>query len=494
MSEMTAPPTSSEVSTYRYLCNGKWLEAVSTFSDYEPYTGEVFAEVPDCGRPEAKAAVEAAAAAFEEWSLSTPSTRAQVFLKAAEIVERRRSEIAGILARETGSSARFAQYQQTIVIKMLEKCVDWVYQPVGEIMATDYPGTRVFAERRPLGVVASFTPWNGASVLGWRGLITPLAWGCTVVSKPSEMAPISAGLVMAEILDEAGLTKGAVNCLTHAPGAAGPIADEFFENAEVRVINFVGSVGTGRILAERAGRALKRSVMELGGYNPLVICDDVDLGYAARVATFSSFFHQGQICTNARKIYVERPIYDEFVERFVARTEELPIGDPTAEGTIIGPLITPQAVAKVTERVEDAVARGGRVATGGRAEGQVYAPTILLDVPDDAAVSCDETFGPVVIVEPVDSAEEAIEDANKSLYGLAASILSKDLARAERMGAKIKSGLVHINVPTVHEELHHPGGGVRDSGWGRIGPHSVHDFTDVVRVVIEPGERVLPID
>jgi acyl-CoA reductase-like NAD-dependent aldehyde dehydrogenase len=493
MSEMTAPPTGSEVSTYRYLCNGEWLDAERTFSDYEPYTGEVFAEIPDCGRPEAKAAVEAAAAAFEEWSLSTPTTRAQVFINAAEIVEKRRTEVAEILARETGSSSRFAQYQQTIVIKMLERCVDWVYQPIGEIMPTDYPGSRIFVERRPLGVVASFTPWNGASVLGWRGLITPLAWGCTVVSKPSEMAPISAGLIMAEILEEAGLPKGAVNCLTHAPGNAGPIADEFFENPEVRVINFVGSVATGRYLAERAGRELKRSVMELGGYNPLVICDDVDVDYAARVATFSSFFHQGQICTNARKIYVERPIYDEFLEKFVARTENLKSGDPTEADTIIGPLITPQAVAKVTERVEDAVARGGRVAAGGHAEGQVYT-TILVDVPDDAAVSCDETFGPVVIVEPVDAAEEAIEDTNKSLYGLSASILSKDLARAERMGSKIKSGLVHINIPTVHEELHHPGGGVRDSGWGRIGLASVHDFTDIIKVAIEPNERVMPTD
>jgi acyl-CoA reductase-like NAD-dependent aldehyde dehydrogenase len=499
MTEMTASrlsgaQTASEPPVYKYLSGGEWRSTEGTFPDFEPFTGEVFAEVADCRREDAAAAIAAAAGAFPAWARTTPAERADIFLAAADILESRRPEVADILAHETGACTLFANYQQTIVKRMLRKAAEWVYLPRGELLVSDHPTTRATAERRPLGVVASLTPWNGASVLGWRGLLMPLIWGNTVVSKPSELAPVSAGLIMAEILQEAGAPAGTVNILTHAPGAAGPIADEFFENPAVRLINFVGSVPTGRMLAERAGRALKRTVMELGGYNPLIVCADVDLDYAVRVAAFSAFFHQGQICTCARKIYVERPIYDEFVERFVARTKELPTGDPLAPDTIVGPLITPEAVAKVHERVEDAVARGAKVAAGGTFEGQVYEPTILLDVPGDAEASCDETFGPLVIVAPVDSAEEAVEDTNRSLYGLTASILSRDIARAEALGSQVISGIVGINVPTVHEEAQHPGGGSRDSGWGRNGPHSMADFTDIVKTSVELSQRKLPID
>jgi acyl-CoA reductase-like NAD-dependent aldehyde dehydrogenase len=478
---------------YRYFVGGEWRSTGRTFPIHSPYSGELVAEVADCGRDETKAAIDAASAAFEEWSQTTPATRARLFLKAAGIIDRRQGEIAAIVTREMGGATLFAGYMQRIVIGMLEQAANWVYRPRGEVLATDYPGTTSMAVRRPLGVVASFTPWNGPSVLGWRGAIYPLVWGNTVILKPSELGPISAGLIMAEVMEEAGFPAGSVNVITHAPESIGPIADELFENPAVRCINFTGSVRTGRILAARAGQALKRSVMELGGYNPLIVCDDVDVDYAVRVATFSAFFHQGQICTSVRKIYVERPVYDDFLEQFAERAKSLPMGDPSDPETLIGPLITADAVKSVHDRVQEAVAKGGKIVTGGYYEGQVYAPTILIDVPDDAAVSCEETFGPVVIVQPIDDPQEAIDDTNRSLYGLVVSIICRDTNRASAIGNKIITGNVHINVPTVHEEINHPGGVVRDSGWGRTGPHSEAEFTDLIKITIEPGQRQLPI-
>src|SRR5437868_4838785 len=218
--------------------------------------------------------------------------------------------------------------------------------------------------RRPLGVVASFTPWNGANVLSWRAVISPVAAGNTVVVKPSEFAPISAGVMLAEVAEEAGFPAGVINVVTHAPGAAGAIADEFFERPEVRVINLIGGVKTARMLAERAGRLLKRTVLELGGFNPMIILDDVDVDYAVRTATFGSFFHQGQICLNTRRIIIQRKIYEEFLGKFVARTNSLPAGDPLNPKTVIGPIITRDAVQLIDGRVKEALARGARAHTG----------------------------------------------------------------------------------------------------------------------------------
>jgi len=301
-----------------------------------------------------------------------------------------------------------------------------------------------------------------------------------VVVKPSELAPVSAGLMLAEIAHEAGFPDGVINVVPHAPGAAGEIADEFFDNPEVRVINLIGGVKTARMLAERAGRTLKRTVLELGGYNPMIVLDDVDLDYAVRTATFGCFFHQGQICLNTRHIIVQRKIYDAFLTRFVARTRTLTSGDPQDPKTIIGPLVTPAAVELVDERVREAVAKGAVVRAGGRYTGQVYEPTILTDVPADALVAQEETFGPVVVVEAVDTAEEAVAAANRTLYGLSSSILSGDTYRAFELAPKIQCGIVNVNTATVNDEIHAPMGGVRDSGWGRTGPDSLADFSDVI--------------
>lgn len=484
----------SEIRTYKYFADGSWHEAEGsrTFDVLEPYSRKVFARAPAGGRKEARLAIEAAAKAFPAWSETTPAERARLFLRAAELIKRRREEIAGMLARETGSTISFANFQQDLVAATLEQAAGWMYLPRGQVLETNQPGSHSISVRRPLGVVASFTPWNGANILSWRAVISPIGAGNTVVVKPSELAPVSAGLMLAEIAEEAGFPKGVINVVTHAPGAAGEIADEFFDSPDVRAINLIGGVKTARLLGERAGRTLKRTVLELGGYNTMIVLDDVDVDYAARTATFGSFFHQGQICLNTRHIIVQRKIYDQFMEKFVARAKTLPSGDPENPATIIGPLVTPAAVQLVHDRVKEAIAKGAVLRTGGSYDGQIYAPTILTDVPLDTTLAQEETFGPVVWVEAVDTPEDAIRAANRTMYGLTASILAGDTYKAFELAPKIQAGIVNVNAPTVNDEIHAPMGGVRDSGWGRTGPDSLADFSDVIWINSRSGQVQYP--
>src|SRR5712672_3122348 len=479
---------------YRYFAGGQWRAAENhkLFDVYRPYDRGLFARVAAGGRAEAKLAVDAAAKAFPAWSQTTPAERARLFFKAAEIVKRRRAEIAEILALETGSTISFATFQQDLVAATIEQAAGWMYLPKGEVLESNLPGTHSIGVRRPLGVVASFTPWNGANILSWRTVISPVVAGNTVVVKPSEFAPVSAGLMIAEIAEEAGFPAGVINVVTHAPGDAGNMSDEIFENPNVRVINLIGGVKTAKYLAERAGKTLKRTVLELGGYNPMIILDDVDVDYAVKAATFGSFFHQGQICLNTRRIIVQRKIAGEFLEKFVARTATLPSGDPLDHTTVIGPLITPAAVKLVDERVKEAIAKGATLHAGGRFEGQIYQPTILSNVPLDVALANEETFGPVVMVEVVDTAEQAVEAANRTMYGLTSSILAGDTYKAFELAPKVLAGIVNVNSPTVNDEIHAPMGGVRDSGWGRTGPDSLKEFQDVIWINSHRGQRQYP--
>ncbi len=255
---------------YKYFAGGEWraAEANKLFDVNQPYDRALFARVAAGRRPEARIAVDAAAKAFPAWAQTTPAERAKLFFRAAEIVKRRRAEIAQILALETGSTISFATFQQDLVAATIEQAAGWMYLPKGEVLETNAPGSLSIGVRRPLGVVASFTPWNGANVLSWRAVLSPVAAGNTVVVKPSELAPISAGLILAQIAEEAGFPAGVINVVTHAPGAASEIADVFFESPEVRVINLIGGVKTARMLAKRAGETLKRTTMELGWLQP----------------------------------------------------------------------------------------------------------------------------------------------------------------------------------------------------------------------------------
>ena len=463
------------------------------FDDLDPYRGTVMARVPAGTRADAARAVDAAAAAFPGWADLPPAGKQALFLRAADIVERRAEEITALLATETGCAAAFAGFQVLTATRLLRQAANWGYLPAGEVIRSDMPGTFALALRRPLGVVAGISPWNGAHVLAWRTVVNPVAFGNTVVLKPSEEAPVSAGLLVAEIMAEAGFPPGVINVITHAPGEATPVADEFFSRPEVRCINFTGSSATGRILAERAGRALKRCVLELGGYNPLIVLSDADLDYAVEATAFAAFFHSGQICMNARKVLVERPVYDAFITRLTARAQALPAGDPANPGTVIGPLITPAALARVASDVDEAVAVGAKVLTGGSADGPCYRPTILADVPDGARIHSEETFGPVLVAQAVQDADEAVAIANSTRYGLSAGLITSDNQRGFALARRIDAGVVHVNDQTIADEPQLPLGGVKDSGWGRSGPQSMADFTELQWITTRDGTGSYPI-
>jgi acyl-CoA reductase-like NAD-dependent aldehyde dehydrogenase len=482
-----------QVREYQQFIGGEWVSSDDLFDDYDPYRGTVMARVPAGTRADAARAVDAAAAAFPGWAELPPASKQMMFLRAADIVERRQAEIVALLAQETGCAGGFAGFQVLTATRLLRQAANWGYLPVGEVIRSDMPGTFALALRKPVGVVAGISPWNGAHVLAWRTVVNPVAFGNTVVLKPSEEAPVSAGLLIPEIMTEAGFPAGVINVVTHAPGAAAPIADEFFERPEVRCINFTGSSATGRLLAERAGRHLKRCVLELGGYNPLIVLADADLDYAVEAAAFAAFFHQGQICMSARKVLVERPVYDEFTARLVQRTQRLRIGDPAEPGTVIGPLINAAALDRVSREVDRAVSAGAKVLAGGRADGPCYLPTILADVPAGEPIHAEETFGPVLVMQPVADAEEAVSIANSTRYGLSAGLITGDNQRGFVLARRIDAGVVHVNDQTVADEPQLPLGGVKDSGWGRSGPGSMADFTETQWITTRDGSGSFPI-
>jgi vanillin dehydrogenase len=488
--QTSATPSHSRGPRTTHFIDGHWFSPGGpTFPDYNPFNGEVVFDVAAGGREQAQQAVAAAAAAFPAWAALAPIERQRLFLRAADLIDQRLPDIVRIMALETGASATFAAFQVRWSSNLVRQASGWGYLPYGDVLRSDMPGRFAMAVRKPLGVVAGFTPWNGAFNLAWRTAILPMAFGNTVVIKPSEEAPVSAGLLQAEILEEAGFPPGVINVVTHAPGDAGKIADVFFESPAVRCINFTGSAPTARMLGERAGRALKRIVLELGGFNPMLVLRDANIAEAVNATVFGAFFHQGQICMNTRKVYIERPIHDEFVEKLAAKTLTLKAGNPVDPSIIIGPLINDRALRQCEERVRDAVERGARVVTGGRAHGKIFAPTILTHVPRDAICSLgtEETFGPVLVIEAVDDVEEALARAQAIPYGLSAAIMTGNEDRGLELAQRFDTGIIHVNGATMAGEPSLPNGGVKDSGWGRSGHYSIEDFTEVRLTTVTHG-------
>jgi acyl-CoA reductase-like NAD-dependent aldehyde dehydrogenase len=484
----------TDIRELQQFIGGEWIDASggSTFEDLDPFTGDVVARVPAGAREDARLAVEAAAAAFPAWAQAPPAQRQQIFLKAADILERRAEEVASWLIRETGSAFGFSMFQLHFVPGLFRQAAALAYAPIGEVIPSD-TGAFAMGLRRPVGVVGAIAPWNAALILSARSIAGPLALGNSVVLKPSEHSPYAGGLLWGEIFAEAGLPAGVLNIVTHAPGGAAPIGDELVESPHVRRINFTGSSPTGRKLAEAAGRQLKRVVLELGGYNPLVVLADADIEYAVNAAAFGAFMHQGQICMSARRIIVERPIADAFVLKLVEKTKGLKTGNPGDHDTVIGPLISEGALELVRSRVEEAVAKGATVLAGGEAIGSCYQATLLADVPADSDFANHETFGPVAAIEIVDDADEAIARANATSYGLSAGIITTDTDRGLALAQQIEAGIVHVNDQTVGDEPQMPFGGVKDSGFGRFGGTAVvGEFTEVHWITVQSGSHPFP--
>ena len=464
-----------------------------TYEKRNPYTGEVIAVVPDAGPLDAVAAVGAASAAFKEWSKTPPSQRRAILWKAAEILESRAPDVAKAITAETGGTFGWGMFNTFFAASILREAAASTSQITGEVIPSDIPGNIAMAIRQPVGVVLGIAPWNAPMILGMRAVAMPLACGNTVVMKASEETP-QTHRIIGEVLEAAGLPAGAINVLTTSREGAAAAVDALIADPRVKRINFTGSTHVGKIIAMKAAQYLKPVLLELGGKAPLVVLADADLDEAAAAANFGAFMHQGQICMSTERLVVEKSVVKPFTDKLVAKARGLKMGDPALPETQIGSMISERAANRVRDLVEDAVNRGARVHCGGEGQGAMFQPTVIDRVSPEMRIYREESFGPVVIVIPVDDDEEAIRTANDTEYGLAAAVFSQNLDRAYAVASRIESGMCHINGPTVADEPQMPFGGVKESGYGRFGGRAgIESFTELRWMTIQTGHRHYPI-
>jgi len=480
---------------HKMFIGGKWVDAASgkTFEDMNPYTGEVYAYLPAGKHEDAKRAIEAAKAAFPEWSSMPPSARRKVFLKAADIMERRQDELVKAMMEEVGGTIGISMFQMFFVPGLYRSAAAAPFDVKGEIIPADHKDSFFMAIRQPAGVVGCFAPFNVPYILASRSFALPMAYGNTAVLKPSEEASVTGGILLAEIFEEAGLPPGVLNVITCSREDAVEVGDEMISHPAVRRISFTGSTDVGRIIAEKAGRHLKRAVLELGGKDPLIILGDADIDYAVDAATWGAFLHQGEICMSTERIIIEKKIADRFTEKLKERALALPMGDPTNPAIAIGPLINQRAVDLVHSHVQEAVASGAELVCGGQYDNLVYHPTIVTDVTPEMRIFTDQTFGPVAPIVVVNDAEEALAVANNSKYGLSSGIITNDFTRALDLAMRLETGMVHIGDQTVNDEPQVPFGGVKGSGYGRFGGQAALDeFTELRWINVQRTKRTFP--
>lgn len=480
---------------YMMFINGEWVKSASgaVFDDHNPFTGDVFAKVPAANKDDARKAIDAATAAFPAWSATAPSLKQSYLMKAAEILTERQEEIAQMLREETGANPKWAMFQTSVTLGMIREAASQVYRMTGEILPADLPGSFFMVLRQPAGVIGCISPWNAPLILSTRDIAFALAYGNTTVLKPSAESPVTGGVVIAELFEKAGLPKGVLNVVTNGPEGSGAIGDELIDDPRVRRISFTGSSDVGRKIAEKAGKRLKRVLLELGGQDATIILADADIDYAVKAAVFGRFAHQGQICMSSKRIIVEEPIADEFIPKFADRASKLVVGDPRKPDTIIGPLINQEQFDKIRIAVDEAIKGGAKLQCGGKHEGLCYYPTILTDVKPNMKVLAEEMFGPVAAVIVVKDAEEAIRVTNSSPYGLSAGIITRDFTKGLEIAERLETGMAHINDQSVHDEPQVPFGGVKDSGYGRHGGlAAMEEFTERRWVTIQRSPRQYP--
>lgn len=450
------------------------------FDDRSPATGEVYRRVAAGGPEDAILAVSAAADAFPGWSATTPDTRRSVMLRAAELLEGETRLHRETFAMETGSTAAWATMNVHEAAATLREAAGLTSAPIGELLPSSQPGTLNVSRRYPAGVVLAVIPWNAPLILAARATAIAMAVGNTVVLRPSEEAPLTAGFLLADALRRAGLPDGVFNVLSTGPGAGpAPIA-AMIEDPRVRRVVFIGSTEVGRRIGELAGRHLVPAVLELGGKNSTIVCDDVDLEEWAPRLAFASFANSGQVCMCTDRIIVHRSRADELGERLAAIADAMTVGDPRRDTTDLGPLINARAADSFRSLVRDAVDQGAVALAGGPELDGLYArPTVLTGLAPSARLYHQESFSPVVSIHPVSSDDEALAVANDTEYGLVGSVLAQDRARGDRVAARLRAGAVHVNGPSVGDEPHVAFGGLGASGYGRLGGmESVRAFTD----------------
>lgn len=465
--------------------DGKSVETAETLAVFNPFTGEKIGEVARSNREDARIAVESSHGAFADWANLAAWEREKILLKCADALEKKAAKLTEILIDESGSCITKARFETGYTPRLFRAAAGEAVRLYGETLPNERATRMSFVVREPVGVVVCFVPFNAPLALLAKMTAFPLAAGNSVVVKPSEETPLIA-LEFAKILSEAGLPAGVLNIVN---GYGAKIGESLITDKKVRGVALTGSTETGKIVGAQAVQGMKHLQLELGGKNPLIVLRDYDAKKAAEIAAEGIFTHGGQICMANSRVLVEREIADEFCDELVKKAESLFLGDLRDERTFYGTLINKRAVEKVENHVVDAIEKGAKLLTGGRVlEGLRYAPTVLLNPPQNSLAWCEETFAPLVSVTIVEDLSEAIALANDSEYGLSAGILTRDVQKGFTAARQIKAGSVHIGAHPFQSNALAPIGGYGMSGIGRSGgKYSVEEFTETKWISVETG-------
>ncbi|MRX50649.1 aldehyde dehydrogenase family protein [Paracoccus sp. S-4012] len=457
--------------------DGAWVEGAGRFAVTDPATGDVVAQVARLDAAAASAAVDAAHRAFDDWAWALPGDKAALLRRWFELIVEHREDLARIMVAEQGKPLSEARGEIDYAASFVEFYAEEAKRPNIEGVTSHLATAEMELWREPVGVAALITPWNFPSAMLARKAAAAIAAGCTCVCHPSAETPLSA-LALAELANRAGLPPGVFNVVT---GDAPEIVGAWTADARVRALSFTGSTQVGRLLYRQSADTVKRLVLELGGHAPFIVFAEADLDLAVAEAIKAKFATTGQDCLGANRFLIERPVYDAFCARFTEAVKALTLG-PGMEDRDLGPLMNESAVAKQEEHVRDAIARGAKLLTGGERDPQgplFFQPTVLADVPTDALIFREETFGPVAAIAPFDTEDDAVRLANATEYGLVAYLHSQDPRRIYRLSRSLDFGMVAVNRTKVTGPPI-PFGGMKQSGLGREGSrHGLEAFTDI---------------
>jgi succinate-semialdehyde dehydrogenase/glutarate-semialdehyde dehydrogenase len=467
------------------LIGGEWVQADGggTLAVHNPASGAKLGLIPNMGGAETRRAIAAAASALPAWAARTAKDRAGVLRRWFDLIVRNEGDLATLMTAEQGKPLAESKGEIAYAASFIEWFAEEGKRLYGDVIPGHQADKRILVLRQPVGVVAAITPWNFPSAMITRKAGPALAAGCTMVLKPATQTPLSA-LALAELAVRAGVPAGVFNVVT---GSASAIGAEMTTNPTVRKVTFTGSTEIGKKLMVQCAGTVKKLSLELGGNAPFIVFDDADLDAAVQGAIASKYRNTGQTCVCANRLLVQEGVYDEFARKLSAAVAKLRVGDGLKGATEQGPLIDGKALAKVEEHVADALAKGAKVAAGGRRHalgGTFYEPTILTGVTPQMLVAREETFGPVAPLFKFKTESEAIAMANDTEFGLAAYLYTRDLARSWRVSEAIEYGIVGLNTGIISTEVA-PFGGVKESGTGREGSkYGILDYTEIKYVCV----------
>lgn len=460
--------------------------------DTNPFNGETLVKIPQATKAQLDSAYQAAKQAQIDWAKKTPNERSQLLYKVVEIFDRRKDEIIDWLVKESGSTKIKAMVEFGSARAMTLEAASFPNRAHGEIRHSNVIGKEHFIYREPIGVIAVISPWNFPLHLTQRSIAPAIALGNAVVLKPASDTPITGGLLLAKIFEEAGLPKGVLNVVI---GGGDEIGDAIVTHDIPSFVSFTGSTAVGKHIGQLAFGSdyIKQVALELGGNSPFVVLKDADLGQAVKAAAFGKFLHQGQICIAINRIIVEDGIYDEFVERFVDHVKTLKVGDPNDPNTAIGPIINKKQLESLKNKIKIAKEEGATVKLEGDIDGQMVPPHIFTNVTREMELAKCEVFGPVVGIIRAKDEIDALEIANDTRFGLSSAVFTNDLQKGLRFARGIKAGMTHINDITVNDEGHVPFGGEKNSGIGRFnGDWILDEFTTLHWISVQNQPRDYP--